>query len=233
MSFIKLCEKFDFEPFSFLARIIESEFTSMARPLKVLDLGAGDAHYWKRGRLAKLVDGGQVEVLCIDAGYRGEKEFTNNKLSYLNGILPNILEGFSDKEFDICLSFDVIEHLTKSEGFLMMYQMERIKRKYSIIFTPNGFAWQPPSNKSIFDAHISAWSIREFKQFGFTKVRGFVGFKVFIGPFSIIKEKYRSRLFRELVALSQLFVFRFPKYSYGILAISDSIYQATPQKDFS
>jgi ubiquinone/menaquinone biosynthesis C-methylase UbiE len=77
---------------------------------------------------------------------------------------------FKDKQFDLTLCIDVLEHLPKYTGIKLIKEMQRIS-KMIIIITPNWKCPQGEINGNPFQRHISKWSPNELKKLGF-KVRG-------------------------------------------------------------
>jgi hypothetical protein len=74
---------------------------------------------------------------------------------------------------------DVLEHLAGSKSCLLLYEMMCLSKAKVSIYTPNGFLWQPPSENNSFNAHVSGWSIRQLKEFGFTDFYGYAGLRWF------------------------------------------------------
>jgi hypothetical protein len=75
------------------------------------------------------------------------------------------------------VAFDLIEHLSREDGYKLLYEVDRISAFASLIFTPNGFVWQPPTEKNSFDAHLSGWTPSEFRRMGWSKLKGHGGSK--------------------------------------------------------
>ena len=76
---------------------------------------------------------------------------------------------FRNKAIDTSLACEVIEHLTKTDGALMIREMMRITRIRILITTPHAEWWF--DSKSRADGHITKWHPKELRKFGF-KVRG-------------------------------------------------------------
>lgn len=75
--------------------------------------------------------------------------------------------GFiNNREYDVILCLDVIEHLTKNEGHKLLGEMERIGRKRIIIYTPIGFMSQNDDTWGLhgerWQKHRSGWLPHEF-----------------------------------------------------------------------
>lgn len=212
MSFIRLYEKLGLDPFAQLAKYVES---ISAKNLSILDLGAGSGNYWRAGRLAELVTNQNIEVTCMDVNYTNHQ--TGN-LNYIKGSVPSSLYSLSEDSFDLVIAFDLLEHLTKSDGYLTLYEMQRICIHACIVFTPNGFSWQPPSDNNKFNAHISSYRTQDFNTFKFNNIYGMISLKWLIGPYSLPKND-TTRMRREIIALFGLFVFKLPKLSYSLFAV--------------
>jgi SAM-dependent methyltransferase len=122
---------------------------------------------------------------------------------------------------DIVLASDLIEHLHKKEGVLLLEDMERICRKQLIVFTPNG----ANPKKRLEDAnpwqcHKSAWKTREFAARGFTTM-GVNGFKLLYGERCELRStgKLVSRYLGIVAQLSKPIVYYLPPLAYQILCV--------------
>jgi hypothetical protein len=140
--------------------------------------------------------------------------FVNRKL----GIVPADLNIIPTDSFDFVLAIDLIEHLTKDQGYLLLYEIDRISKGSSGLLTPNGFAWQPPSENNSYNAHISGWSHKEFNQLGWKINRGQIGFRKLYGPYAIQKYKGKSHLILEIILLF------FPYPFACLVSISSTFY---------
>ena len=177
-------------PFDVLALEISESLQKKSGVLRILDIGAGSGHYWLNAPLLDLTLNNRVELNFLDAHGKINKTH-NNQIKFINkfvGIAPGALSQFSDSEFDIVLAFDLIEHLTKTDGYILLYEMDRISGNKKIILTPNGWVWQPPSSNNKFNAHLSGWRVKDFKGAGYRKIRGMLGAKFLLGPYAIPKK---------------------------------------------
>jgi hypothetical protein len=127
------------------------------------------------------------------------------------------LEKFPDKSFDVVTALDLIEHLEKEKGLWLKQQMERIARKKTIIFTPNGFVIQRPYDNNPWQEHKSGWEYDEMKNYGYT-IYGFGGYKKLRGERFAIRYKPRI-LWKYFSFFTQLFTFNNPDKAFGILCI--------------
>ena len=219
LSFIRLHERFSFEPMDAIARILMTHFPSMNRPIRVLDLGGGNGHYWQSRDLGKLKDTKPMDIFLMDAAYEEQEGKSEGSITKIRGIIPSSLSLLPSNSFDVVIALDLIEHLSKSDGYFLLYEMDRISSSLQIVLTPNGFVWQPPSENNPYNAHISGWKMNEFFPFGYSKILGVVGHKYFIGPYSQLKRINPSRFHREIVALSAILVKWFPRYASSILYV--------------
>ncbi len=181
-------------------------------------------------------------VLDIGCGYNPQMKILTSRMQKSVGLdvfLPSIekakliqthsefvledvktyLEKMPNNSFDAVIALDLIEHLTKEEGFWLMKQMERLAIKKVIIFTPNGFVPQTPYDNNPFQEHLSGWEIEEMEKEGY-KILGFGGYKKLRGErFSI---KFKPRIFWKYFSFgTQLFLHNKPKNAYSILCVKN------------
>jgi hypothetical protein len=219
------CFVYRFVKFFQVSRIIAKELEVLSNEIepdkiiRVLDIGAGPAKYWNDKVLLDFFCKRKVEITLFDAteesGLASPSELIS--VSKIVGIAPNDLDTFGDSEFDLVIALDLIEHLTKEDGYSLLYQLDRLALKSSLIFTPNGFVWQPPSLNNPFNAHISAWKPRELRQLGWKQQYGNVGFSFFVGPYGLLK--YNSRVINLLNTLALPIVRFFPSLGFSFTAI--------------
>lgn len=186
--------------------------------LKVLDLGAGSGHYWD-----KIVANFQdtiFEITLVDAVQVESKLPLTHNVSFNRVVskVPFGLDIFQNSSFDLVVAFDLIEHLTKDEGYILLYEMDRIACKSSIIFTPNGFVWQPPSKNNSFNAHISGWKATELRKLGWSQLRGHTGPKLARLPYGITRPHFTMWPISELDAIGSLLVYRFYNFAFAFSA---------------
>jgi hypothetical protein len=140
----------------------------------------------------------------------------------LVGTFQEISKDLKAKSFDLVLAMDVIEHLAEADGYLLLYEMTRLSQNKISIYTPNGFLWQPPSGNNSFNAHISGWSVRKLKRFGFSEFRGHVGLRIFWGPYSVPKYSYESRKFVLASLVGNALIKLFPSLAFALSASVDT-----------
>ncbi|MEZ4979821.1 MAG: class I SAM-dependent methyltransferase [Chitinophagales bacterium] len=166
------------------------EIVIAANPKIVLDIGCG------AGKYGKLIKSLMRDIFCIgveiDKAYI--KEFDLESV-YDRLICTNIatLMGNVDDHFDIVIFGNVLEHLPKSLGIdLLNFFVYRAK--LIIINYPFG-ELQDSYKGHKHEAHISVWSMEDFKQFNFLefshgmqRLAIISGFENSILPLLMVKE---------------------------------------------
>ena len=161
----------DLLPF-YTTNIIRRSLDKHAR--SILDVGCGYGGMMERinkhRRLFSLGIDGYIK--CITAAKR--------KNTHDDYVLCDVrFIPFRKKSFDIVVCLDVIEHLSKAEGFKLIGEMGEIAARQVIISTPVGFVQHGVVDNSPLQIHKSGWSPQEFRKMGY-KVRGF-GFRFVYG----------------------------------------------------
>jgi hypothetical protein len=196
---------------------VSKEIARMGRQadkdIRILDIGSGGALYWheilrESSRPIKLELLDPLKPRILDSLTSG----TNSSAKHIEGFAPMSLKTLESDSYDICVAFDLIEHLEKKDGYLLLYEIDRITKGTSIIFTPNGFTWQPPSINNQFNAHISGWQPSEFRALGWSKIEGHTGLKWLIGPYG--RSKIKGRI-GNLVHLTSILVRKMPKLAFA------------------
>jgi len=201
-----------------------------SRELRILDIGAGNAYIWER------VSGGgwpernsiTLNVVCLDVIPPAVSVTSggNMSLEHSCGQAPGALAQYSSRSFDFVVCLDMIEHLEKSDGYRLLYEIERISQG-SLIRTPNGFVWQPPHKSNPFQAHISGWTPKELRQLGWKIQFGDSGQKSLVGGGTYPKWITEQNFFWDLVrpiarpilALSKFVLLKVPSLSAQVVAV--------------
>ncbi|HUD45073.1 MAG TPA: class I SAM-dependent methyltransferase [Patescibacteria group bacterium] len=78
---------------------------------------------------------------------------------------------FKDKSVDFIICSEVIEHFGKRKGMALLKEFDRIAKPGAriIVTTPN--VWLNMPYKNVLDRHYSLWSVKDFKDSGYS-VRG-------------------------------------------------------------
>ena len=192
------------------------------KSVQILDIGGGSGKLWTENScLVHLIEKKILQVNIFDAQIPETNK--NSVLTFHQGFVPEDLAKVKKKTFDLVLAIDLIEHLPRDKGYLMLYQMERLSKHFCFIFTPNGFVYQSPDPLNIFNAHISGWTPKELKEFGYTKFRGHSGLKFFFGAHGLPKWEFNSRILHNVWVLthlvSRILVTRFPGKSFAFSGI--------------
>jgi len=124
---------------------------------------------------------------------------------------------FKDSSFDAVLMLEVLEHLTREEGRLLLDKCSRWAKKKVIISTPNGYLWQDKYDNNPFQEHISGWSVEELRSLGFSVI-GFQGWKKLRGYGTI--PRYRPALLWEIISdMTQKVTYHYPRLAFRLLAV--------------
>lgn len=190
--------------------------------IRILDIGAGSAWYW-----TEILDSfpeTKISLTLMDAVKIEEFTPANqiHSVSRVVGLVPQNLTEISEDAFDIVVAFDLIEHLPKDSGYLLLYEIDRIARRTNIIFTPNGFVWQPPSLNNPFNAHISGWTPRELRKLDFNQIKGHTGLRILREPYAQPKKWINSWPISEIDALATIIVWKIPSLAFSFTAVKRS-----------
>ncbi len=128
-------------------------------------------------------------------------------------------DKFKEKSFECVLASDVIEHLTKEDGKKLIEIMEELATKKVIIFTPNGFLYQPAHSGNDHQKHLSGWDVGEMRKRGY-KVIGINGWKPLRKEFAELRFK-PVLLWTIISDITQLIVRNFPKQAFAILCVKE------------
>lgn len=204
--------------FTIVASEIERIYRAKRTTVKVLDIGCGNGWYWKSGVLGELISDGTIELHVLEAV--NVPSALREICTFHKGVAPKDLSQFSSDFFDFTTTFDVIEHFSKSDGYKLLYEMNRISKEGSSVFTPNGFVWQPPSVNNPFNAHLSGWKPSELARIGWNRTYSAGGVKFLRGPYgkSLISED--KKINQGIMVLLDTISLLNCKFGFAFLAIS-------------
>lgn len=186
--------------------------------LKILDLGAGAAAYWTS--VSTAVAPISVELFLLDATRPiALPEVSGGSARHIQGLIPEELSQLDSSEFDLVLAFDLIEHLTKENGYKLLYEVERLSRGAAMIFGPTGYVWQPPSENNPHNAHVSAWWPSELKPFGYVTRRGHLGLRWRTDVYGVTKPFGIGRIGAVFNLVVDGLVNRFPALAFAFSAV--------------
>jgi hypothetical protein len=125
---------------------------------------------------------------------------------------------FKKKSFDAVICLQVIEHISKKDGLMLLKDMEEIARKQVVVTTPIGFMPREEVDGNPYERHVSSWRQEEFEELGYTVKRQNIrilfgnGGIVHLKPFSLL-----SRCVFLIEPLLNLFFFFIPIGDYYLL----------------
>ena len=138
----------------------------------VLDVGCGKGVY---GYLMRSDKGGDKAYLIGIDIHPPRLMFLKKYLVYDELIRASAdWLPFRDNCANFIFASEVIEHLPKARGLILLKETERICNGKVMITTPNGFL-PTPAPSTQYETHWSSWKTCEFKKLGYT-VYGY-GFK--------------------------------------------------------
>lgn len=162
----------------------------------LLDVGCGE------GKSISVLPGIRgMYVVGVDAYEPYLEECRHKRGIYQDLVLCNASNlPFQDNSFDIVLAIEVLEHLSREDGELMLLEMERVAKKQVIITTPLGKANQPLDlTYDPLQIHQHIWTPSDLRSLGY-QVKG-IGLRLVSGGGGGIY----LRLPRGLQVLSLLF----------------------------
>jgi len=177
----------------------------------VLDLGCGSNSPIQNCNIPFSVGVDVFETYLKE----GQEKGIHNQ--YIKGDIRKI--DLKPKSFDAVIALDVLEHLSKEEGYELLKKMERWARKKVIIFTPNGYVYQDGYDNNPFQEHKSGWGVKELEELGF-KVFGINGWKKLRGYKASIKYK-PSFLWERISDLTQKITYYYPKLAFQLFAVKE------------
>lgn len=138
-------------------------------------------------------------------------------------VVANVLDigkRFPPDSFDCVTLLEVIEHLPRSEGQALLEQCERIARKRVVLSTPNGFVEQPAVPGNPLQAHVSGWTVADFRNRGY-EVTGIAGWKVLRGP--LMRPRWRPHaLLGRIALLTEPWVEARPELAFQLLCVKET-----------
>jgi hypothetical protein len=209
--------------FELIATEIKQLSNTYGRKIKVVDLGCGSAEYWKCGSLKKVLDDNISELTLVDASEvfsNLKNEFGSHVIMH-TGLIPEVLEDFSENFFDVSIACDLIEHFPQHVGLNFLYEVDRVTALSSVLFTPNGLVWQPPSENNPWNAHLSGWRPRDLSNLGWSKTYGSYGLKKSYGPYGLRRKKLNKFTF-VIHLLSLPIIQRYPRLAFSFIAIKSN-----------
>lgn len=155
-----------------ISRLFHTSVFCLKRELKdcysVLDLGCGPDSPIKYCNVPY-----SVGVDAFEPYIKAGKE----KKIHTEYILANISDlNFKPNSFDGVVLIEVLEHLTKEQGKVLLEKVEAWAKKKVIISCPNGYLPQSSMSENPFQSHRSGWEVKEMRCCGY-KAYGMAGWK--------------------------------------------------------
>lgn len=191
---------------------------NMGRIKTILDVGCGDGSFMKILNMDK-----KYKITGIDL-YKPSVQLAKTTKAFDHVISKDLRKiDYKQKSFDLALSSQVIEHLSKKDAISLIKKMEKIARKKVIIATTNGyFPYDPIEGKddNPLQVHKSGWSVAEFRKIGY-RVYG-QGLAFVYKPNKMLRKVFflKDILFVISYLLSPIIYF-FPIFSTYIIAIKE------------
>ncbi|MBI2901780.1 MAG: class I SAM-dependent methyltransferase [Planctomycetes bacterium] len=126
---------------------------------------------------------------------------------------------FRDGSFDAAVALDVVEHLDRRDGEVLLAELERVARRRVVVFTPNGFLEQGAREGNPFQVHRSGWTPADFARRGY-RIVGVNGVKGLRGEGADLRWRPKP-LWRALSCVTQGMLFRLPSACFQILCVKD------------
>ncbi|MDM8546844.1 hypothetical protein QUF61_10155 [Candidatus Venteria ishoeyi] len=161
-------------------------FLEQFQPKSLLDVGIGMGQYGflARTNLEHLhlfdIDGAQVQQrpredwdVRIDgikafATYRTPvHDYVYNQIHWGNAL--DILPGLADKQYELVMAIDILEHFTTQEGLLFLEQLKRLASRGVLISTPKNFIHQEVEANP-YENHRSLWTQTQLAEQGFSQI---------------------------------------------------------------
>lgn len=196
--------------------VLKKSGASSNSTINILEIGPGRSdHYLKNYTYGAA----KINLTLIDAFPEGLSQNIPHHIKVVikKGVAPADLNMFKADEFDLVICKHVIEHLDKSSGYLLLYEIDRIAKYSSMVTTPMGFVWQVPGNDNPYNAHLSGWTPSELKRLNWNSIYGQTGPKYFFGPGAepIVMNRGLLRILGFLYPVFQ----RFPNMCFAFTAI--------------
>lgn len=186
----------------------------------VLDLGCGPSSPIKRCRNIKYSVGVEPFLPYLN---KSKKQKIHNK--YIAKNVEKI--AFPKKSFDAVIMIEVIEHLPKRSGLLILKKAEKWAKKKVIISCPNGFLKQKELDNNPMQKHLSGWDSQIMNSKGY-ECHGLAGIKWLrhsnedhaMGDDLTSSIKFQPKLIWFIVStISQIFMYYIPKLSFEIFCV--------------
>ncbi len=177
----------------------------------VLDVGCGYL-----SPIAKIPKNFKSEGIDIHKKTLSESKRHNNYDKYTLGDIKKLSKIYKKRSFDVCVSIDVIEHLSKKDARKLIKAMESISKKKVVLLTPNGYLEQHDYDGNPYQVHKSGWAKSDLEKLGYS-VYGLRGLKYLRGENASIK--FKPWIFWGILSfISEILLFMSPSLSFDLYA---------------
>ncbi len=178
-------------------------FARLPRKGRILDAGCGSGLFSFVASGAGRGKRADMELIGVDVFL----PYLKQALGYDHRIQCSVYSlPFRDKQIDAVVSVEVLEHLTKEQGFTFLNEVERVCRGIVALSTPIGFKSRHESDDNPWMKHRSSWSPQELKNMGYS-VRFLPDFAKkgwFFLPFAVIWRLRIPRVAATIIAFKHI-----------------------------
>jgi SAM-dependent methyltransferase len=133
---------------------------------KILDIGCG-----RYSALSQVIKTQNFYAIGLDI-FEPHVRASNRRGIYQGVICGDVRAlPIKDKQFDLVILLEVLEHLDKEDGQKALSELERVSREAILLTTPIGKCPHHDYYGNPYEEHRSVWSLEELKASGFV-IRG-------------------------------------------------------------
>ena len=133
--------------------------------MNIVDCAFG---YGLWGLFMRLRKNGTSTITGIELFEQHIKRMKNNKL-YDNLVYASVANlPFREKSVDMTIACEVIEHLSREKGIMLLDDLDYITKGRTIISTPSGlYNYKIQSDDNKYNVHLSGWHEKDFTSKGY------------------------------------------------------------------
>ena len=185
------------------------------RSKTILDVGCGQGYPMQMlNKMRKLESTG---VDLFDE-YLSEAKRLKTHNHYVKQDITKLM--FPPDSFDTVMCLQLIEHLPKKQGEMLLKKMEKIARYQVIVATPLGYCDHPEMDDNHLQKHLSGWEDKDFLERGY--IAKHQSLRIFFGNNGLVHKPISKPVKAAIFILDHLLTpvyFFFPKTAdNGIVA---------------